>query len=143
MDPGSAACYAAAAHVTSIPVLSLAQLPSATSSPRNMDLATLFVSGLLAAAHAFPLEQQAAQHATDPRVRPLVLWHGMGDSYNGTGMRKFAERVKDIHPGIFVHLVRLAEKDEDDRRAGYVRSSSPRVSASANVASRPPSSSAV
>jgi palmitoyl-protein thioesterase len=54
-------------------------------------------------------------------VRPLVLWHGMGDSAFSPGMLEFAELIKDIHPDIFVHSVYLAEDNQSDQRAGIVR----------------------
>jgi palmitoyl-protein thioesterase len=80
-----------------------------------------FASALVAAVCALPQAHQLHSDAIVSQVRPLVLWHGMGDSHNSTGMHRFAERVKDIHPGIFVHSVSLADTDADDRRAGYVR----------------------
>ena len=59
-----------------------------------------------------------------PRVvnpRPLVIWHGLGDSYNSPGILEFIARVKDMHPGIFVHSISIAETLDDDRRATFVR----------------------
>jgi len=51
--------------------------------------------------------------------RPLVLWHGLGDSYGSSGILEFIESIKGIYPGIFVHSVHLAESQDDDRRAGF------------------------
>jgi hypothetical protein len=59
--------------------------------------------------------------ATADAIRPLVLWHGMGDSASSPGMLEFAEIIKGIHPGIFVHSVYLAEDNQADSRAGLVR----------------------
>lgn len=53
--------------------------------------------------------------------RPLVIWHGMGDSYNAPGMLEVIDEIKNMHPGIFVHSVHLAEETDDDRKAAYVR----------------------
>ncbi|KZT67183.1 alpha/beta-hydrolase [Daedalea quercina L-15889] len=53
------------------------------------------------------------------KPRPLVIWHGLGDSYNSPGILEFIARVKDIHPGIFVHSIHLAESLDDDRRATF------------------------
>jgi hypothetical protein len=94
---------------------------------------TLFLVPLALAASALaavvPLD---AAHALAPTynatVRPLVIWHGMGDSYQSEGMTNFADRVRELHPGIFVHLVSLADKNEDDQRAGFVRICLPRSS---------------
>lgn len=58
--------------------------------------------------------------------RPLVIWHGLGDSYNSTGMANFQSLVKQVHPGMFVHSVYLHESQESDKKAGFVRSFSSR-----------------
>ncbi|TCD61636.1 hypothetical protein EIP91_008142 [Steccherinum ochraceum] len=50
---------------------------------------------------------------------PLVIWHGMGDSYNAPGMLEFIGAIQDMHKGIFVHSVYLAEDTKDDQRAGF------------------------
>jgi len=55
---------------------------------------------------------------TNPR--PLVVWHGLGDSHNSPGLLQFAEMVKELIPGIFVHLVYLEEDQDKDRQAGFV-----------------------
>ncbi|KAJ7874705.1 Alpha/Beta hydrolase protein [Mycena olivaceomarginata] len=51
--------------------------------------------------------------------RPLVLWHGLGDSANAPGMLRFAEEIKTVHPGIFVHSIYIDEDLDEDRRAGF------------------------
>lgn len=53
--------------------------------------------------------------------RPLVLWHGLGDSYASPGMLEFASMIKNVHPGIFVHSVYIEEELDKDRQAGFVR----------------------
>lgn len=56
-----------------------------------------------------------------PQLRPLVVWHGMGDSHDSPGMLEIMQEVRNMYPGIFVHSVYLAESTDDDRKAGYVR----------------------
>ncbi|RDB24914.1 Palmitoyl-protein thioesterase 1 [Hypsizygus marmoreus] len=51
--------------------------------------------------------------------RPLVLWHGLGDSHSSPGMLEFASLIKDIYPGIFIHSVFIEQDLEKDRRAGF------------------------
>ncbi|CAK5281414.1 unnamed protein product [Mycena citricolor] len=51
--------------------------------------------------------------------RPLVVWHGLGDSAQSAGMLQFTEEVKAVHPGIFVHNVFISENDDEDKRAGF------------------------
>jgi len=52
-------------------------------------------------------------------VRPLVIWHGLGDTYDSAGMTRVQEEVKKMHPGIFVHLIRMNEDSKEDQRAGF------------------------
>jgi palmitoyl-protein thioesterase len=54
--------------------------------------------------------------------RPLVIWHGMGDSHASPGMLEFQEAIKEIHPDIFIHSVYIDEDLEADRKACFVRS---------------------
>lgn len=59
--------------------------------------------------------------APRPTPRPLVIWHGLGDSAHAKGMLEFIEMMKEMHPGLFVHSVYISEKEDDDRKAGFVR----------------------
>ena len=80
----------------------------------------LFVLGtclLSLISHAFSTPVPQA----DPLRRPLVIWHGLGDSYASPGMLEFMQLIKDMHPGIYIHSVYLREDLEEDRRAGFVR----------------------
>jgi hypothetical protein len=56
-----------------------------------------------------------------PTPRPLVLWHGLGDSYASPGMLEFANEIKDVHPGIFIHSIYIDKDIKEDQRAGWVR----------------------
>ncbi|KAI0697270.1 alpha/beta-hydrolase [Cytidiella melzeri] len=60
-----------------------------------------------------------ASPVTVPSPRPLVIWHGLGDSYGSPGILKFMEEIRSMYPGIFVHSVHLADSQEDDRRASF------------------------
>jgi len=51
--------------------------------------------------------------------RSLVIWHGLGDSHSSPGMLQFVSKVKDIHPGIYVHSVYIEEELDEDRKAGF------------------------
>ena len=53
-------------------------------------------------------------------VRPLVVWHGLGDTYTSPGMVQFESEVKKMHPGIFVHSVYIDQDAKVDQRAGFV-----------------------
>ena len=56
----------------------------------------------------------------DPPRRPLVIWHGLGDSYGSPAMLRFMQLIKDVHPGMFIHSVRLDEDLDKDQKAGLV-----------------------
>ncbi|THU86012.1 alpha/beta-hydrolase [Dendrothele bispora CBS 962.96] len=51
--------------------------------------------------------------------RPLVIWHGLGDSYNSPGILEFIGTIQERIPGIFVHSVYLDEEQDKDRQAGF------------------------
>ncbi|KAI1791250.1 alpha/beta-hydrolase [Ganoderma leucocontextum] len=55
----------------------------------------------------------------DPPRRPLVIWHGLGDSYASPAMLQFMELIKDVHPRMFIHSVRLDEDLDKDQKAGF------------------------
>lgn len=40
-------------------------------------------------------------------------------------MLEFIEMMKEVHPGLFVHSVFISEKEEDDKKAGFVSCGSP------------------
>jgi palmitoyl-protein thioesterase len=54
-----------------------------------------------------------------PSPRPLVIWHGLGDSYASPGMVEFVSMIQDLHPNIFVHSVYIDKDDDQDKEAGF------------------------
>src|SRR6267154_5983079 len=53
-------------------------------------------------------------------IRPLVIWHGLGDTYSSPGMVRFESEVKEMHPGIFIHSIFIDEDPQVDQRAAFV-----------------------
>ncbi|CAG8459300.1 7352_t:CDS:2 [Ambispora gerdemannii] len=52
--------------------------------------------------------------------RPVVLWHGMGDSCcNPESTVKFKELLEQVLPGVYVHSIMLGKNEEEDKRAGF------------------------
>ncbi|KFH69155.1 hypothetical protein MVEG_05956 [Podila verticillata NRRL 6337] len=51
--------------------------------------------------------------------RPIVFYHGMGDSAHSKGMVELMQSINDIAPEVFIHSVSLAESESDDQRAGF------------------------
>ncbi|EIM81182.1 alpha/beta-hydrolase [Stereum hirsutum FP-91666 SS1] len=62
-------------------------------------------------------ERQQPLIKTD--IRPLVLWHGLGDSHSSPGMVQFQDLIKEVHPGIFTHSIYIDPDLQEDRRAGF------------------------
>lgn len=56
----------------------------------------------------------------DDTPLPLVIWHGMGDAFNGEGIKEIAAFAEDINPGTFVYTVSLGGRDSSaDRSATF------------------------
>jgi palmitoyl-protein thioesterase len=53
-------------------------------------------------------------------MRPLVFWHGMGDSYNSSAMQRVLEVVHDYDPRIATFSVHINTDDELDQRASLL-----------------------
>ncbi|KAK0533252.1 hypothetical protein OC835_003071 [Tilletia horrida] len=49
---------------------------------------------------------------------PVVIWHGLGDSAFSEPMHQVQALIESQFPGIFVHLVHLADDVGSDQRAG-------------------------
>lgn len=52
-------------------------------------------------------------------LRPVVVWHGMADSYNSPAMLLMMQAIKLAHPGIQVYPVRLANNGIEDQEKTY------------------------
>lgn len=44
---------------------------------------------------------------SDLIYRPVVIWHGLGDNYNASGIHNTKELLNSMYPGIFVHPIYL------------------------------------
>jgi palmitoyl-protein thioesterase len=55
-----------------------------------------------------------------PTSLPVVLWHGLGDNYQGQGLADIAELINATYPGTFVHSVYLDESSGEDRNKGFI-----------------------
>jgi palmitoyl-protein thioesterase len=71
-------------------------------------LSTFFLS-----IHGVPLSQNA------DKPLPLVIWHGLGDSFEGEGIIEVAELAEAINPGTYTYLIRLGEDASSDRSATF------------------------
>jgi len=58
--------------------------------------------------------------AATNNIRPLVVWHGLGDNYASPGILQFEDEVKSMHPGIYVHSVYIERDTKEDQHASFV-----------------------
>ncbi|KAK3186382.1 hypothetical protein K4F52_004920 [Lecanicillium sp. MT-2017a] len=49
---------------------------------------------------------------------PLVIWHGLGDTFNSEGIQAVGEIADEIHPGTFVYSISVAGDDAGADRSG-------------------------
>lgn len=67
----------------------------------------------------FVTQSSARQISLSQQFHPVVIWHGLGDSAYSEPMQAVAKEIRDAFPGIFVHLVNLADSFAADQRAGF------------------------
>ena len=53
---------------------------------------------------------------TAPKPLPLLVWHGLGDRYDADGLRSTGKLAQKVHPGTYVHYVRLDKDGATDRK---------------------------
>lgn len=51
---------------------------------------------------------------------PLIVWHGLGDSYAGEGLTEVISMAEDLNPGLFTYAIRLNEDPSLDQRATFI-----------------------
>ncbi|KAF9929370.1 hypothetical protein FBU30_001636 [Linnemannia zychae] len=56
---------------------------------------------------------------TNKTPKPVVFYHGMGDSAHSEGMQEVFASITTLAPEIFVHSIFLAESEAEDQRAGF------------------------
>ncbi|KAK4099269.1 alpha/beta-hydrolase [Parathielavia hyrcaniae] len=83
-------------------------------------LRLLLIGSLITASIANPVERRHLDNDEDDTPLPLVIWHGLGDTYNADGMRSVAELAEAINPGTLVYAIRMDENAARDRYASFV-----------------------
>lgn len=75
----------------------------------------IFAAGGLALPLYWPFPHSAGPHSTS---LPVVLWHGLGDSYDSPGMIALAGVIKQVlGDDAFVYRIRLDESGSKDQQA--------------------------
>ncbi|GKT93364.1 palmitoyl-protein thioesterase 1 [Colletotrichum tofieldiae] len=65
------------------------------------------------------LTRPLSNDASDDHPIPLVIWHGLGDSYDGEGIKQIGELAEEINPGTFVYTVKVGTDPNSDRSATF------------------------
>ncbi|GAA5991268.1 hypothetical protein JCM10908_003231 [Rhodotorula pacifica] len=86
-------------------------------------LATSLVTALPAVPDASPSTASSSSLSTSSPHRPvpIVLWHGLGDRFDGEGLQSLKQDLEgrsDLE-GVFVHIVQLAADGSGDQRATF------------------------
>lgn len=50
---------------------------------------------------------------------PLVIWHGLGDSFDADGIKQTAQLADAVNPGTYVHVVQLGDTGSADRSTTF------------------------
>lgn len=58
--------------------------------------------------------------STTDTYRPVVIWHGLGDNYNTSGIHKVHEILDSMYPGIFVYAIRLDDNPSSDEQKSFL-----------------------
>ena len=51
---------------------------------------------------------------------PLIVWHGLGDSYTGEGLLDVISLAEEMNPGLFTYAIRINEDPSLDQRATFL-----------------------
>ncbi|KAI1824211.1 palmitoyl-protein thioesterase 1 [Xylaria intraflava] len=68
--------------------------------------------------HQQPLPPSSSEE-NDGTPLPVVIWHGLGDTYNAKGLQQVGQLVEEVNPGTFVYFIRLDESANNDRTATF------------------------
>ncbi|KAK4239008.1 Alpha/Beta hydrolase protein [Achaetomium macrosporum] len=101
-------------------------------------LRLLAIGSLLTSSVAKPVERRLENGGDDDTPLPLVIWHGLGDTYQADGMHQVAELAEKVNPGTFVYPIRMDEDAARDRYSSFVGNVTEHVAkACADIAAHP------
>lgn len=76
--------------------------------PRSMHISSLF---------NFQVFLTGFNNIPPPEIyRPVVLWHGLGDNYNGSGIHSVNDLISGLYAGIFFHSIYIDEDPSGDQQ---------------------------
>ena len=88
-------------------------IAAVAAAPTAMSRVVQFCLAALAAIGAVAARPAPGSHGA------VVIWHGLGDSFDAEGMTQLAETIQERYPGTFVHVIRQGEDGAADRKASF------------------------
>ncbi|KAJ8104587.1 hypothetical protein ONZ43_g7778 [Nemania bipapillata] len=88
-------------------------------SLRSLPLLATITHFLSATATATATMRPRTAEDNDDTPLPVVIWHGLGDTYAAEGIQQVGQLVEAAHPGTFVYFVRLDDNAGNDQRATF------------------------
>ena len=58
--------------------------------------------------------------STSSRIRPLIIWHGLGDTYTSPGMGRLSDLYTILFPQSPVHVISISPSASGDRRSTFL-----------------------
>lgn len=89
---------------------------------KSLSIARLLTAGSLAAvAYSAAVQRPLSDDNNDDPDHPipLIIWHGLGDSYDGDGIKQVGELAEAINPGTFVYNIKVGTDASSDRSATF------------------------
>ncbi|TPR06863.1 Antifungal peptide family protein [Aspergillus niger] len=62
----------------------------------------------------------SANNTTELRALPLVIWHGLGDTYLNPSLQYLIQAAEAANPGTYTYLIHLSPSSTGDRQATFL-----------------------
>ncbi|KAI0830988.1 alpha/beta-hydrolase [Hypoxylon sp. FL0890] len=85
--------------------------------PVFLTLASTLGSALANPTNSKPISSNPDDEDDTPL--PVVIWHGLGDTFSADGLQSVGALVEKVNPGTLVYYVRLDESPSNDRTATF------------------------
>lgn len=82
---------------------------------RTIFLSLSLVTSVLSSAVQHPLDSKE----DDDTPLPVVIWHGLGDTFNAEGLQSVGSLIENVNPGTFVYFIRIDDDANNDRSATF------------------------
>ena len=66
------------------------------------------------------VKPQSTLDPIDDTPLPVVIWHGLGDNFEGPGLKEIASLINEAHDGTYVHIIQLADTAASDKSATFL-----------------------